>query len=102
MLLQCSFSICFSYEKFHKEIVLVKEIFIKNEFSQFFIGKLVKNYLSKSFFPKRIICNVDKKQVLIILSFLGPLSFEVRFPYHKNVLKTNPLLFIEGGILAQK
>ena len=37
-----------------------------------------KNYLSKLFVPKRIIHTVDKKQVLLVLPFLGPLSFEIR------------------------
>ena len=32
-LLLCSFSICSSYEKFHEEIVLLKDLFKKNDFS---------------------------------------------------------------------
>ena len=35
-LLHRSFSICSSYEKFHEEIVLLKDIFKKNEYPQFF------------------------------------------------------------------
>ena len=34
-LLLCSFSILFTYEKFLEEIVLLKDIFKKNEYSQF-------------------------------------------------------------------
>ena len=77
-LLHRSFSICSSYEKFHEEIVLLKEVFKKNEYPQFFIDKYIKKYLNKLFVPKRIIYTVDKKQVLLVLSFLGPLSFEIR------------------------
>ena len=77
-LLYRSFSICFSNEKFHEEIVLLKEVFKKNKYPQFFIDKCIKKYLNKLFVPKRIIHTVDKKQVLLVLPFLGPLSFEIR------------------------
>ena len=39
-----SFSICSSYEKFHVKIVLLKDIFKNNEYSQFFIDKCIKKY----------------------------------------------------------
>ena len=42
-LLHRSFSICSSYEEFHEEIVLSKEVFKKNEYPQFFIDKCIKN-----------------------------------------------------------
>ena len=77
-LLHRSFSICSSYEKFHEEIVLLKEVFKKNEYPQLFIDKCIKKYLNKLFVPKRIIHTVDKKQVLLVLPFLGPLSFQIR------------------------
>ena len=77
-LLRRSFSICSSYEKFHEEIVLLKDVFKENEYPQFFIDKCIKNYLSKLFVPKRVIHTAGKKQVLLVLPFLGPLSFEIR------------------------
>ena len=42
-LLHHSFCICSSYEKFHEEIVLLMEIFKKNEYPQFFMDKCIKN-----------------------------------------------------------
>ena len=71
-LIHHSFSICSSNEKFHEEMVLLKDIFKKNEYAQFFVNKCIKKYLSKFFVPKRIIHTVDKKQVLLFLPFLGP------------------------------
>ena len=47
------------------------------------LEKRIKNI---KFVAKRIVHTVDKKQVLLVLPFLGPLSFEIRFCY-KNVLK---------------
>ena len=73
-----SFSICSSYKKFHEEIVLLGNIFRKNEYPQFFIDKCMKKYLSKLFVPKRIVHTVDKKQVLLFLPFLAPLLFGKR------------------------
>ena len=61
-LLHRSFSIYSSYEKCHKEIVLLKDIFKKNEYSQFFINNCIKNYLSKLFVSKRVIHTVDKNK----------------------------------------
>ena len=77
-LLHRSFSICSSYEKFYKEIMLLKDIFKKNEYPEFFIYKCLKKYLSKLFVPKRIAHTVHKRQVLLVSPFLGPLSFEIR------------------------
>ena len=60
-LLHCSFSLCYSHEKFHEEIVLLKDIFKKNENHQFFTDKCIKKYFSKLFVPKRIVHTVHKK-----------------------------------------
>ena len=48
------------------------------ECPQFFTDKCIKKYLSKLLVPKRIIHTVDKIQALLVLPFLGPLSFEIR------------------------
>ena len=71
-LLHRLFYISSSYQKIHEEIVVLNDIFKKNEYPQFFIDKCIKKYLSKLFFPKRIVHTVDKKP------FLGALSFEIR------------------------
>ena len=65
-LLHRSFSICSSNENFCEDVLLLKDIFKKNEYPQFFIDKYIKKYLSKLFVPKGIIHTVDKKQVLLV------------------------------------
>ena len=47
----CSFSICSSYEKFHEEIMLLKDIFKKNEYLQFFIDKCIEKIF------KQVVCS---------------------------------------------
>ena len=64
-------------KNFMKKLVLLKEILKNNEYPQFFIDKRIKHYLSKLFVHKRIFHTVDKKQVLLVLPFVGPLSFEI-------------------------
>ena len=58
--------------------MLSKEIFQKNEYPQFFIDKCIQKYLSKLVVPKRIVHTVHKKQIRLVLPFVGPLSFEIR------------------------
>ena len=89
-LLYRSFSICSSYQKFHEEIVLLKGIFKKNEYPHFFIDKCTKTYLIKLFVPKRIVHNVQKNQVRLVLPFLGPSSFEIRSRLQKFCANSIP------------
>ena len=42
-----------------------------------FLLKTVKELFKQAFFPKRVIQTVDKKQVLLVLTFFGPFSFEI-------------------------
>ena len=84
-LLHRSFTICSSYEKFHEEIVLLKEVFKKNEYPQFFIDKCIIKHLNKLFVPKRIIHTVDKKQVLLVSPLLGSLPFELMSRLQKSM-----------------
>ena len=49
--------------------------------------KFLKNYLSKLFVPKRVIHNVDKEQVLLVLPFLGRLSLEITSHLQKRFKK---------------
>ena len=46
------FSICSCYEKFHEEIVKLKEIFTRNSYPGKFIGKRIKSFLNKLHVPK--------------------------------------------------
>ena len=50
-LLHRSYSTCSSHEKFYEEIVLLKEIFKKNEYPQFFIDKCIKKIF------KQVVCS---------------------------------------------
>ena len=68
-LLHRYFSICFSYGKFYEEIVLLKYIFKKNEYPEFFIDRFIKNYLRSSLFPKRSFTLLAKTNLLSFTFF---------------------------------
>ena len=52
--------------------------FLKEWISSIFVDKCIKKYFCKLFILKRIVHTVHKKQVRLVLPFLGTLSFEIR------------------------
>ena len=51
--------------------------FLKEWISSIFVDKCIKKYFCKLFILKRIVHTVHKKQVRLVLPFLGTLSFEI-------------------------
>ena len=72
------FKISSSYEKLHNEIVYLKEIFKRNRYPNDIVDLCIKKLFDKLYITKKIYETVEKKQLLIILPFLGHLSFETR------------------------
>ena len=64
--------------KFHQEICKMKDVFLKNGYSEKFIDKYIKTSLSKVFIRKRIIQTAEKKQVTIVLPYIGMISTELK------------------------
>ena len=67
-----------SYEKFHDEINALKQIFKLNGYPVQFIDRCIKQFLQKLYVTKAIQDIVNKKQLLVVLPFLGAQSFLVR------------------------
>ena len=76
--------------KFHEEICKIKEIFIKYGYSEMFIDKCVKTFLHKVFIPKQIIQNAERKQVTIVLLYIGIFLIELKVELHKTFKKLLP------------
>ena len=85
-----SFTICSDMPKFHQEICKIKDIFIKNGYSERFLDKCVKTFLNKVFIPKRIIQTAEKKQVTIVLPYMGMISTELKVKLHKTFKQLLP------------
>ena len=62
----------------HQEIFKVKDIFMKNNYSEQFIDKFVKTFFNKLFIPSRIIETAEKKQVVIVLLYMGIILTELK------------------------
>ena len=72
------FEICSSCEGLHSEIDCLKEIFKRGGCASGFVRLCVKKFFDKLYITKKNYQTVEKKQLLIILPFLGHLSFETR------------------------
>ena len=72
------FNITSSYEKFHNEVNALKQIFKLNGYPIQFIDRCIKQFLQKLYVTKAIQDTVNKKQLLIVLPFLGAQSFLIR------------------------
>ena len=86
----CSFTICSDMPKFHQEICKIKDIFIKNGYSERFLDKCVKTFLNNVFIPKRILQTAEKKQVTIVLPYVGMILTEPKVKLHKTFKQLLP------------
>ena len=77
-LLQRCFNITSSYEKFLNEINALKQILKLNRYPTQFIDRCIKQFLQKLYVTKANQDTINKKQLLIVLPFLGAQSFLVR------------------------
>ena len=85
-----SFTIFSDMPKFHQEICKIKDIFIKNGYSERFLDKCVKTFFNKVFIPKLIIQTVEKKQVTNVLPYMGMIFTELKVKLHKTFKQLLP------------
>ena len=52
-----------------------------------FLEKCVKTFLNKEFIPKRIIQTAEKKQVTIVLPYMGMISTELKVKYFRGTTR---------------
>ena len=96
-LLHRCFNITSSYKKFHNEINALKQILKFNGYTIQFIDKCIKQFLQKLYVTKAIQDSVNKKQLLIVLPFLGVQSFLVTKLYKKPF----SMLFFKNRLSTQ-
>ena len=88
--------------KFHQETCKIKYIFIKNGYSERFIDKCVKTFVNKVFIPKRIIQTAEKKQVTIVLPYMGMITTELKVKLHRITTQLLKLRVIFKNFLAHE
>ena len=70
------FSICSGMSKFHLEV--------ENGYTSSFIDSCIKKLLNKLYTPKLIFQTVSKKELFIILPYLGKVSLQTRSRLYLN------------------
>ena len=70
-LLHCCFHVAFSYENCQNEINALKERFELNRYSIQFTDRCMKEFLQTLYVTSAIQDTVNKKQLLVVLRFLG-------------------------------
>ena len=82
-------------QSFHLEVEQLRHIFKCNNYPVGLIDQCVKTLLNKIYVPKRILITVPKKDVLIVLPFLGQFSLNLRSRLYNCFNKTLPLCNIK-------
>ena len=84
------FKICSSMENFHIEVELLRSIFKCNNYPVNIIDQCIKKFFDKLYVPKQIVPTVPKKELLVVLPYLGTFSLNLRKRLYKSVSKSLP------------
>ena len=77
-------------ENCHIEVELLRSIFKCNSYPVNIIDQCIKKFLDKLYAPKQIVPTVSKKELLVVLPYLGTFSLNLRKRLHKSVSKSLP------------
>ena len=89
LLFRC-FSLVSDFSKFHIEIEFLKKVLARNGYPCGLIDSCVRSFLEKLHRPKLVISTVAKKDVRIVLPFLGSTSLQARTRLVKLFQKSYP------------
>ena len=84
------FKICSSMEHFHIEVELLRSVFKCNNYPVNIIDQCIKKFLDKLYVPKQIVPTVPKRELVVVLPYLGTFSLNLRKRLHKSVSKSLP------------
>ena len=77
-------------ENFHIEVELLRSIFKCNNYPVNIIDQCIKKFFDKLYVPKQIVPTVPKKELLVVLPYLGTFSLNLRKRLYKSVSKSLP------------
>ena len=90
-----TFSIVSDFSRFHTEVIHLKEILRKNAFPIKLVDNCIKNFLNKNFLNTPVTLTVKKKELFIVLPYLGNLSLALRTRLQNNINKNLPFCKIK-------
>ena len=76
LLFQC-FNLCSNFVKFQNEINILKIILYKISYPRDFVDKCIKKVLDRVLTQKVVVGTVPKKDLMIVLPYLGKLSLQI-------------------------
>ena len=76
--------------KFHFEIEKLKEILLSNGYSNKFIDKCIFKFMNKLYIKKPVMLTVPKKQLYLVLPFMGKMSALVKSGLARSLHKRLP------------
>ena len=79
------FSIILDFSKFHEEVTYLKDVLKKNGFPATIVDKCIKIFLNKQFVQKIVEHTVPKKELFIVLPYLGMSSLCLRTRLQKSI-----------------
>ena len=82
-------------ENVHAEVELLRGIFKRNNYPVNIIYQYTKKFLDKLYVPKQIVPTVPKRELLVVLPFLGLFSLNLRKRLYKSVSKSLPQINIK-------
>ena len=89
-LLYRAYMISSSYQSFHNEIENLKKIFSKNGYRTTFIDKCIFRFLNKLYDKKESFLADPKKEVIIMLPFLGSISWKTKNDLFRSLKNAAP------------
>ena len=78
--------------KFHHEINILKGILYKKSDPRDFVEKCMKNFLDRVLAQKVVVSTVPKKDLMVVLPYLGKFSLQIRIRIN-HVMKNKPPQF---------
>ena len=76
--------------EFHFEIEKLKEILLSNGYSNNFIDKCISKFMNKLYIKKPVMLTVPKKQLYLVLPFMGKMSALVKSGLARSLHKCLP------------
>ena len=72
-------SVCSAYTSFHSEVVNLREILKKNSNPSGIIEQSIRSFLNKLHVLKKVVSTVPKKELFVVLPYLGTLSSNLKW-----------------------
>ena len=76
--------------KFHFEIEKLRQILLSNGYSNKFIDKCISKFMNKLHIKKPVMLAVPKKQLYLVLPFMGKMSALVKSGLDRSLHKSLP------------